>query len=155
MKHKCPSEECSKKVKYENMLCSECIEKRENHILNLLKLYLTESYLFNEDFLAQYPFKIVEFQRLKHGIYIQGYSTGFLKQFNTKTDDSINVQKIKHSINKLKTKRPEQYNSLLHLWGEPVESYKCHKSTLYRRIKSALKFIAYNIELLPVLNTIN
>lgn len=155
MKYKCPSEECSEKVKFEDVLCIKCIKKREQHILNLLKLYLTEKYLYNEDFMAQYPFKIVEVQRLKHGIRVQGYSNEFLRLFNTEYNDSIDIKAIKKAINKLKEKNKNQYDSLYHLWGRPVETYNCHKSTLYRRINSALKFIACNNALLPVPNTIN
>ena len=155
MKYKCPSERCDGKVKFENMLCSNCIKEREIYILNLLRIYLIENYLYNEDFMAQYPFKIVEIQRLKHGIRVQGYSNEFLRQFNNKGGTSIDIKQIAKAIEKLKNKNETQYKSLYHLWGRPIETYNCHKSTLYRRINNALIFIANNINLLPVLNTIN
>ena len=155
MKYNCPSEKCDGKVKFENMLCPKCIKEREIYILNLLRIYLTENYLFNEDFLAQYPLKIVEFQRLKHGVRIQDYSNDFLRLFNNKNKANIDVKQITKSIENLKNTNGTQYNALYHLWGRPVERYNCHKSTLYRRLNNALKFIAHNINLLPVLNTIN
>lgn len=155
MKHKCLTEKCNNETKTRFTLCKECSKRIENYTLNILRLYISEHYLYDENFMDQYPYKIVEIQRLKHGIRIEGYTNEFLKMFyHLEKDNCIKKDAILNSINLLKEKDKNLHDSLYHLWGRPENNYNCHKSTLYRRINNALKFIALNVGLLPVNNSI-
>jgi hypothetical protein len=108
----------------------------------VLQQYLEESYLFREAYQNSCPFKIVDHKRFRHGIIIHGYSDKFLRMFYYDIDDGISYEKIRQIIEKLKSKELKLYQALFILWGIPVESYPCHKSTVYRRLQRALQYIA-------------
>ncbi|MEA1997681.1 MAG: hypothetical protein U9N45_08565 [Gemmatimonadota bacterium] len=122
--------------------------KQEDHVIRALEHYLSENFLFLENYQHSYPFKIVEYQMLKHGIIIKGYSAGFLKRLNKYESEGINIDQIHNSIMKLKETKQKLYESLEYLWGKPINTFGCHKSTVHRRLNKALKFIAINTGLL-------
>lgn len=148
MKYNCSSLSCKNTVDSDDRLCKQCSKQFEDRILRSLENYIAEHYLFKEAYNAFSPFKIVEHQRLKNGIRITGYSAKFLYMFyNTENLDN-SVDSINKNLLSLKTEHAELYDALKYLWGKPLEEYKCHKSTVYRRMQKALKFIALNLGLI-------
>ena len=104
-----------------------------------------------ESFQQSYPFKIVEYQRLKHGIRVTDYSYKFLKMINYGNNSGVNIHKVKKAIKKLKQHKFKLYESLLYLWNKDISYFKCHRSTIYRRLNKALKLIALDIGILKPL----
>jgi intracellular sulfur oxidation DsrE/DsrF family protein len=118
------------------------------HIIKALEQYLAEKYLFQEDYDNFTVYRIVEHKRLKHGVIIKGYSSEFIRLINEEIDPEISISTINASIKRLKKANSKLYDSLNVLRGKPVEKYMCHKSTVYRRLKKALLFIAIDAGLL-------
>jgi hypothetical protein len=153
MKVICSTQDCKNTVIYNHPFCLNCAVKQEELILKALEIYLSERFLLNEDYENCTTFKIFEHIRFKNKIQIQDYSPGFLKQFYGLEKPDITKEKIVKTINKLRKKDFKLYTILKLLWGMPINSYECHKSTVYRRLRRALLFIAIDTGLLkPIKN---
>lgn len=148
MSFNCINTHCQRKVESQGIYCKNCSKKRDNRLIKDLELYLSENFCFNENYQMTYPFKIVDYQNFKHGIRITDYSPEFLRMLNSHNQEGISADRIFRSIKFLKCKNSKLYESLKYLWGQPLRTFKCHKSTVYRRIHRALKIIACDIGLL-------
>jgi len=151
MKYKCQNQDCNNSVKEREYYCKRCLGLREKHVIKSLEIYLSENFQFKENFKANYPYKIVEHQRLKHGVSIGGYSQNFINMFNGHLYEGIEIESICQSILKMKQANLKLYDSLTMLWGNPINMIKCHRSTAYRRLYRALKFIASDIGLMKLI----
>lgn len=124
------------------------INKQEKQIIKALEKYLIERYLLKEDFESFSNFKIVDYQKFKHGVRITGYNNQFTKMFYGNDQSDITLEKINNSLIRLKNTKSKLYESLKLLWGKPIEFYQCHRSTVYRRLSKALLFIAIDTGLI-------
>lgn len=149
MKYNCSNPFCTRNTHKKNGYCIRCHNIIEDHYIKAFKLYLSERFLFKDDYNNYYPFKIVETQHLKHGIRVSGYSTSFLRILNADHSDELCFEEVIKSIKKLKEKNNKLYEALKHLWGKELKSYNCHHSTLYRRLNKAIKFLILETGLLP------
>ncbi|MEW5818997.1 MAG: hypothetical protein AB1782_02290 [Cyanobacteriota bacterium] len=148
MKYNCLNSNCNNKIKNNNTYCNSCFKKINSLILKSLELYISEGFCFKEAYQISYPFKIVEHNRFKHGVVINGYSNKFLKLIDNNIDEGITFNKISNTIEKLKQEEEKLYKSLFILWGMPVKDFTCHKSTVYRRLRKALIYIAKDIKVI-------
>jgi hypothetical protein len=124
------------------------LKQQEKQIIHSLENYLSEGYLFKQSFLEFAPFNIVDYETNNNYTRITGYSSEFISMFYGINDIDESLKKVKQSIKTLEKIDAKLYESLYHLWGKPLNEYKCHKSTLYRRINKAIKYIAKESNLL-------
>lgn len=118
-------------------------------VLQTLQKYLSEDYLMGEHFQQSSPYKIVEYERVGHRrVRVGEYSTRFLRQFYSKSGNMHTSEAITASIAALKKRNINLYEALFVLWGRPLRAYRCHKSTVYRRLDQALRKIAKDMALL-------
>ncbi len=148
MKYKSLISKSNKKSMSSYSTYNKYCKSKEDHILKSLENYLAEKYLFKDALNTFAPFKIVEYQKISNSIRITDYSTEFLRQYYFSKDTDTELENLSRSIFKLKNKAPNLFDSLNYLWGKPIKSFECHKSTVYRRITKALRFIATDLKLL-------
>lgn len=129
-------------------IINRIMNKQEKQIIKALENYLVESYLLKEDFDRFSSFKIVDYQKFKHGVRINGYNNQFIRMFYSNDKSDITLEKINNSLHRLKSSKEKLYEALKLLWGRPIEFYQCHRSTVYRRLSKALLFIALDTGLI-------
>lgn len=146
------------KVKYKNpkfkpIKNSTTVQKKdsevlEEQILKSLAHYLSHDYMFGDNLYYSAPYKIVDSYRVSNKIEIQNYSSDFVRMFYALDETGIMNCEINHSLACLKNQQIKLYEALNYLWGLPITVYDCHKGTVYRRLRKALKFIATDLGIL-------
>lgn len=148
MTFKCKNKRCNNNTKQDNSFCDGCYKVIETYIIKRMWNYLSEDYMLKDNYERFTCYKIVDHQLLKNSIKIRGYSNEFLRYFYGNNKSEITLEKVNKSIIKLKNSKLKLYEALQVLWGKPVSFFQCHKSTVYRRINRALKFLAKDLGIL-------
>ena len=148
MNYKCVHSKCNNIVDREFGLCHKCSLQLEKEIIRYLSDYLSDYYKLIDNYEACIPHKIVDYQKLKHGIRVSGYSKEFLKKFYCSQEIDNCLQKITDQLIQMKKSNSKLFDALKYLWGKQIKQYECDRSTVYRRLKRTIRLIATGIGLL-------